>query len=67
MDDHEPANPSLGGYDGTFEKLVLCIGVGIKKEAIHDCLLRCGDTFVWTRRTLEKLWICRGKRMHFLL
>ena len=64
---HEPMNPSLGGFDGTFESLVFCIGVGIKKEADHDCLLRCGGAFVWTIRTLEKLGTCRGKRMRFLL
>ena len=66
-DDHEPANSSLGGYNGTFESLVLCIGVGIKKEAVHDCLLWCGGAFVWSRRTLEKLGNRRGERMRFLL
>ena len=56
---------SEGG--GTFESLVFCIGVGIKKEANNDCLLQCGGAFVWTVRTLEKLGTCRGKRMRFLL
>jgi len=58
---HQPMNPSLGGYDGTFESLTFCIGVGMKTEADHDCLLRCGGAFVWTVRTLEKLGPCRGR------
>ena len=52
----------LGGYNGTFESLVFCISIGIKKETDLDCLLRCGGAFVRKMRTLEKLDAYRGSR-----
>ena len=64
---HEPSNPRLGGWSGTFGSLVLCIGIGIEKDANHDCLLRDTGVFLWTMPMLEKLGSDRGKRMKFLL
>ena len=51
----EPPNPELGGWNGTFESLVLCIGIGINRDANNDSLLRPDGSFVWTERTLAKL------------
>ena len=68
---HKPINPSLRGYKVMFESLVFCIGIGMKKEVSHECLLRCGGAFVWTIcvqiQTLQKLGACREKQMRFLL
>ena len=41
---------------GTYQNLVLCIGVGIKRDGNNGCLTRKEDgVFVWTDRTLAKL------------
>ena len=60
-------NSSLRGYNRTFESLVFCISIEIKKQTNLDCLLRCGGAFVRTMRTLEKLDACREEQMRFLL
>ena len=49
------SSPQLKGWDGTFKNLVLCIVVGIKRDASNDCLLRPGGVLVWSERTLAKL------------
>ena len=60
-----PANPELGGWDGTFPSLNLCIGVGISKLTNNDCLFQPGGAFVWTERTNCKLGEDREKRSRF--
>ena len=51
----KPSNPELKGWDGIMANLVLCIGVGIKRDASNECLLRPNGMFVWSERTLAKL------------
>ena len=36
---HEPSNLMFGGWSSTFANLVSCIGIVIKKDTNHDCLL----------------------------
>ena len=53
---NKPSNAELGGWTSTYRNLVLCIGVGIKRDGNNDCLTRKEDgVFVWTDRTLAKL------------
>ena len=50
------SNAELGELTGTYQNLVLCIGVGIKRDGNNGCLVRKGGgTFVWTNCTLTKL------------
>ena len=57
----------MGGFNEMFGSFVFCVGVEIKKEANHGCLLGCSVAFVRTMRTLERRGVCRGKRVRFLL
>ena len=41
-------------WNGQFENLVLCIGVGIKRDANNDCLTSPDGIFVSTEQTLNK-------------
>ena len=63
----EPPCPELGGWDGTFPCLELCIGIGINKAENKDCLLQEGGAFIWSDRTIAKIGNDREKRMRFLL
>ena len=62
-----PLHPELGGWDGTFASLTLCIGIGINRGANNDRLLRPDGEFVWSDRTRAKLGDDKEKRMCFLL
>ena len=62
-----PLHPELGGWDGTFASLTLCIGIGINRSANNDCLLRPEGAFVWSDRTRTKLGDDKEKRMRYLL
>jgi hypothetical protein len=62
-----PLHPELGGWNGTFASLTLCIGIGIKSGGNNDCLLRPDGAFVWSDRTCVKLGNDKEKRMRFLL
>lgn len=57
----------MGGWDGIFGNLTLCIGVGTSRNANDDCLLCVGDAFIWTVRALTKLGEDRKKQLRFLL
>ena len=50
---------------------MLCIGVGIKRDASNDCLLRPDGVLVWSERTLAKLGgdggELRAKQLRFAL
>ena len=63
----EPHNPMMGSREGTFANLVLCIWVGIQRDASHDCPLQEDSTFVWTERTMAKLGDSKEKRLCFTL
>ena len=62
-----PSNPELGGWDGEFSSLDLCIGFAFDKSAENDCLLRNDGIFIWSERTLSKLGDDKEKRVRFLL
>ena len=64
----QPSNPELGGWDGTFPNLEMCIGIGVRKTTENDCLLRQDGVFVWSDRTMAKLGgKNKEQRMRFLL
>ena len=44
----EPPSPELGGWDGTFPCLELCIGIGINKAENKDYLLQERGAFIWS-------------------
>ena len=50
----KPSSPQLKGLDGTFENIVLCIGVGIRRDTSNDCPLHPNGVLVWRERTLAK-------------
>jgi hypothetical protein len=62
-----PLHPELGGWDGMFASLTLCIGIGINRSTNNKCLLRPDGAFVSTDPTRAKLGDDKEKRMRFLL
>ena len=62
----EPTNPELGGWNGVFPSLTLCVGVAVSKLCDNDCLVRSGGAFIWTERTMAKSGRDREKQMRFL-
>ena len=63
----QPSNQELGGWDGTFPNLKMCIGIGIEKATEKDCLLRQDGVSVWSERTMAKLGGNKEQWMCFLL
>ena len=62
----KPSNPELRGWSGTFGSLDLCIGVGIRRDASNDCLVRQDGLLVWLEWTMIKLG-GEEKRLRFAL
>ena len=51
----EPSNSELGGWNGVFPSLTLCVGVAVSKLGNSDCLVQPDGAFAWTERTMAKL------------